>query len=54
MVAEQWRRICNQVRVHGSLGWRPLAPEVALADDLPPVLRFSSVRWNSLRVRTSV
>jgi putative transposase len=25
---ESWRRHCNTIRPHGSLGWKPPAPEV--------------------------
>ena len=35
IVIEQWRRHYNQVRPHGSRGWRPPAPEAHISMDQP-------------------
>jgi len=34
ILTERWRQICNQIRPHSSLGYRPPAPEAWLVDSL--------------------
>ncbi len=34
IVIEQWRRHYNEIRPHGSLGWRPPAPETRIPAEI--------------------
>ena len=38
VLTERYRRTCNQVRPHSSLGYRPPAPEALLPADPVPLL----------------
>lgn len=39
ILIEEWRRECNEIRPHGSLGYRPPAPQ---ARTLTPALAFAA------------
>ena len=38
VLTERYRRTYNRIRPHGSLGYKPPAPETLLPADLVPVL----------------